>query len=350
MSPSSRAKRPSIAVGADNLPVVAWEESGSVLAKKWDGSAWTPMGGVLNRNSGKQGEQPQVAIQPDGTVHVVWREMDPSNDYSRVAVSRWNGSAWEPVGDFLTPQGSVADSVRLGATQQGAVVVSRERVVPATERQVVVRRWNGSVWQQLGGGALNAVAGTDVTGEPALAAVPNGDVVVAWIERVPGQPVSARGKRWDPAQNLWIDLPSIEEVDGDSDLSIAAASDVGVVLSRNGNAGLLPYIELLPLTTSSWSQLGLPDDSMKSAGGIPSHLVAGAPNGGIVTLSSVRGNLRVDRLSEGKWTEVIPSVNPEPQRGWDPAIAVANDGTIYVAYVDTRNEGAQLLTASYRGT
>lgn len=345
-SVGTRAMHPSIAFS--DRPIVVWSENSKIVAAQWDGSAWQTMGSPLNRNADKQGQRPQIAVQPDKSVHVAWIESNPADDYTRVTVARWNGSAWEAVGDFVTPPGSVADSVRIAATQQGVVVVSRERVVPASERQVIVRRWNGSAWQQLGAGSLNAVAGSDATGEPEVAAIPNGDVVVVWIERVPGQPVVASGRRWDPAHNAWMDLPPIEGVDSDSTTAVAATSDVGAILSRTWNAGLQPLVELLPITANSWSEIGLPDSSLKLAGGIPSHRVAGTPNGGVVTVISTKGNLRVDALSEGKWSALVPAVNAEANRGFDPAVTVAPDGSIYIAYIDTRNDGAQLMVTSYR--
>jgi len=95
---------PSLAIGSDGMPVVAWENSGSgnieVYVKRWNGSAWVEMGagsasgGGISQNNGVSGD-PSLAIGPDGVPVVAWQ--DNSGGNREIYARRYAGEQSPPL-------------------------------------------------------------------------------------------------------------------------------------------------------------------------------------------------------------------------------------------------------------
>jgi hypothetical protein len=96
------ATSPSLAIiGA--TPWLAWrEDSGTgayqVHVARWNGSAWTLAGGVLNVDTSRNAYLPQL-VDVAGTPWVAWTETNGSA--YQVRVKRWTGSSWVAVGGAL---------------------------------------------------------------------------------------------------------------------------------------------------------------------------------------------------------------------------------------------------------
>lgn len=347
---AKKAQHPDLAVGADNLPVVSWIEDRSVLAAKWNGSGWTRFGGAANRTAGTAVEQSQLSVQSDATALLAWIESTPPNGTNRAAVARWNGAAWEAVGDYVTGATSVCSAVRLVSTPAGPVVATSEQMVNGPSgKQLIVRRWNGTTWQQLGSGALNAVAGSDIGHGPVMAAAGD-DVFVGWVEYISGQPPATQMRKWDSAQNGWRNLPALSKSDHDTTLSMGAAADGTLVVGQTWNPGFYPFVKLPPAPGANWVEIGLPDNRLAGEWST-AHRVAIAPDGAVVTMIQTRdGLLRIDRLDGTVWTPVAAALNPQPRHGEQPLLAVSPDGAIHAGYIDTRDGGRQLLVHTFRKT
>ena len=143
-------------------------------------------GGISNTTT--HSTNPETAIAPDGTPYVVWDNFEgyPSTDH-RIYIRRWNGAAWQEVGN---------DSAGGGGLSQGFGSAFTPAITPGGTPYVAwyqafggsgiadiyVRRWNGSHWEEAGLGSASGmgISGTTAARDPSLAVSIDGTVYAAW--------------------------------------------------------------------------------------------------------------------------------------------------------------------------
>jgi hypothetical protein len=116
--------RPSLTLGADQTPVVAWYESINVTVNVFVSKAssglqtWTPLGAGFSEQNPVKAYVPSIALDASGNFVVAYCEKigDTQNTY----VKRWNGAAWLPLGG-----GALDTDIEL-ATYAPAVVVNKQ--------------------------------------------------------------------------------------------------------------------------------------------------------------------------------------------------------------------------------
>ena len=99
------------------MPVVAWRDDSSgtwqIYVRRWNGGAWVEMGGSASgggiSNTVGPCYWPSVAIGPDGAPLVAW--IDDSSGSLEVYVRRWNGLAWEEMGAGSAAGSGISGSV-----------------------------------------------------------------------------------------------------------------------------------------------------------------------------------------------------------------------------------------------
>jgi hypothetical protein len=174
----------SLALLPDGTPVVAWDESNTgsgfrIYVARWTGIAWSLLGG--GRLSAEEGRSPKVVVGPAGTPFVAWLSSSPDVAGFQLRVSRWDGTAWSPLGGPLNvdaqPQYLGVPSLALGADGQPWVAWS-EPVNGAYG--VYLKHWSGSAWVQEAH-AFNVEPSAHAM-NPALAIDANGDPILAWDE------------------------------------------------------------------------------------------------------------------------------------------------------------------------
>jgi len=159
-------------------------------------SDWKGLGGALNEG-GPYGFHPVAASLPDGRPVVAWADQGSGFDpVGRVRVRRWTGTTWTTFPDPTDESGFIAFPPALALTPNDRPVVAwTERSMGEDEpARLNVRRWNGTVWQRLGGANLNLQPGCDAS-EPALGVDGVGNPVVAWTEQVTCMPTSPLPER-----------------------------------------------------------------------------------------------------------------------------------------------------------
>lgn len=203
----SNAYSPSLALQTNDVPVVAWSEGDGcfqclygIYVKRWTGTSWTQLGGNLSSVSGFE---PSLASSGN-SLAVAWSEQSTSG--TDVYVKQWDGGNWVQVGGALdvTPTyGAVSPSLALKHFDGNPTVAWVEVPSPLAQSptNLIVKTWNGSSWQQLGG-ILNVTPGSQVS-KPSLVLKSNNFPVVAWSEKV-GSGSSIYVKQWDGAN--WISL------------------------------------------------------------------------------------------------------------------------------------------------
>ena len=149
-------------------PYGPWEEVGAGSASG---------GGVSNSSDDSTGSA--MAVAPDGTPYVAWTESHYSGSWQRtINVRRWTGSNWENVGSL--PTYSQIESLSLAIAPDGTPYVVWNAHIstppPLGSFPILARRWNGSIWENVGSGGVVDSWG----GSPSLAIAPDGTPYVAW--------------------------------------------------------------------------------------------------------------------------------------------------------------------------
>lgn len=195
---SGASQVPSLAVGPGGMPVIAWADDSSlnweIYVRRWDGTAWTELGagsasGRGISNTSGLSTNPSVAIGPDGMPVVAWE--DSSDGDPQIYVRRWNGSAWVEMGSGsasgrgISGNGWANSYPSLAINRAGVTIMAWEWWVPWTDTsEVYVRRWDGFAWVEMeAGSATHPAGGISKSGYgeyPSVAITGDGRPMVAW--------------------------------------------------------------------------------------------------------------------------------------------------------------------------
>jgi hypothetical protein len=160
---------------------VAWTERTAVghaqlYVKSFDGANWTMAGaGSLNKNTatGAAFRPTLIADEAGGALYIGWVEQQDIGQRAQVWISKFNGTAWTPVGGVLNVDPLNGSAQRTGLTiADGAPVAIWGEVNLHSTRQVFAKRWSGSTWTALSG----------TSGPPLTACDLNGDTIVNVID------------------------------------------------------------------------------------------------------------------------------------------------------------------------
>lgn len=142
---SSDAVQPELVLDANDRPVVAWLQGGSVHVKRWDGAAWVAVGaGVgINANAVK------LVLDLGGRPHLLLRT--GSGAAAQLFAYREAGGSWTALGAALNaPLAAPRDALQffdLVIDVDGSpLALWSEGVAPHT---VLAKRWRNGSWQAL---------------------------------------------------------------------------------------------------------------------------------------------------------------------------------------------------------
>jgi hypothetical protein len=158
---------------------------------------WVPMGTTLNASTGNYGRNPAAAVQSN-TVWVTYEDYQPSASY-QVLVKRWNGVNWAQVGGLLNNSPSeYAEEPNITVNSSGTPYVIWEET---PNFNIFVKRLNGASWQSLGG-TLNYDPGSNGS-QPGIAVDrQNGNLAYAvWVEGS----YYVCYKRWNEGAGNWVE-------------------------------------------------------------------------------------------------------------------------------------------------
>jgi hypothetical protein len=185
---------PSMAIGSDNKPVIAWAEedaggNSNVYVKKLVGNTWTLVGTTaIDRSIANYAFEPSLDLDSSNNPMVAWREDLASGD-SNIYAKRWNGSSWVSLGNILdklpsNPAGS--PSLVIG-TNNNPVVSWDEFDLPGSDTfNVYVKRWTGTAWQSVSTGAVDVNLANNAD-KPSMVLNAANNPIVAWQESTSSQ-------------------------------------------------------------------------------------------------------------------------------------------------------------------
>jgi hypothetical protein len=182
------AAAPSLAVADDGTVTVAYFEfdgiSSNVLVKRWDGSVWQLLGDALDIAPDRNAVFPALELDTASNPVVAWYEDRADNLSRNIYVKRWTGTNWEQLGASLNmSQEERADTFSIAIDQKNQPVVAFsefDRV--GRSNNVYVKRWNGVTWERLGNVADNIEAQRAIY--PSVAVDMANQISVAWYEAV----------------------------------------------------------------------------------------------------------------------------------------------------------------------
>jgi hypothetical protein len=197
-------------------PVVAWSDDGDIYLLRWNGSEWEELGGsgsgrgVSNRDDSDF--DPAVAVGPDGQPIVAWsaRTRTTSETKRHIYLRRWNGSVWEEMGGSATG-GGISDSPgeaqwpSLAVDSLGNPIVAWDHFETYEHiRSIWIRRWNGVRWEEIGEGSAQdqGISGEQHGEQPRLVVDPMGNPAVAWAGPAIYFRTTGPGLLWEGDCNL----------------------------------------------------------------------------------------------------------------------------------------------------
>jgi hypothetical protein len=177
----------SIAVDADGKPWVAWQEDAQIYVKKWSGTAWVAVGGSLSVGVIRS-QDPSIALDSTGKPYVAWAESLLGNTIDDVVVKRWTGSEWVEVGDGARKATATVNEVSLVVNASDQAVVAFIDRDDSNRYTYVKQQSAGGPWSPWGSPSTPMTAG----GAPQSSVYPSLVIgtgqrpLVAWQERSAG--------------------------------------------------------------------------------------------------------------------------------------------------------------------
>ena len=195
----STLQPPSVASNGKHV-WVAWHESQTIQVSAWDGKSWSSLPSLPPGPTGSY--DAVIRANSAGDVYIAWRAVTCETD---ILVARWTGQAWQELGSPRAEDskcGTYATNASMEMDEQGYPVVAWESG-RKDARSVRIAKWTGTAWHQIGTKIPTSSKAYSL--EVSLALDKNGRMLVAWVD---GTEVNSyiRVANWNEAK--WIDLGS----------------------------------------------------------------------------------------------------------------------------------------------
>lgn len=210
-STTTNSRRPSIAIGADGQPVVAWTEfaangtNSDIFVKRFDPTAnggtgaWVGLGSSASAGGISTSGAADHAQLVNTAAGLVVGYIDDAGAAANVFVRRFNGTSWPALGTGAASGDGISDSTNdvsdlTLATDGTNVAAAWMQNVPGTT-QIYARQYSGSTWNALSGSASGGgVSNTVAASRRPSAAYFGGSLFIAW-EQVVGAEVEVYAAR-----------------------------------------------------------------------------------------------------------------------------------------------------------
>lgn len=379
---SVNSTRPSLAVASDGTLYVVWREDAGgdkeIYVRRWNGSNWVEVGsgsasgGGISNNSSDSWE-PAVAIAPDDTPYVVWH--DGPDAAQQIYVRRYSGGSWQEVGSG-SASGDGISNASFGALWPAIAVSPNGTPYVAWHdwstgnAEIYVRRFLGGSWQEVGSGSASGggISSTDTDSlKPSLAIAPDGTPYVSWHEELSGNS-EVYVRRWNGSN--WVEVGAgsasgggISNNSGNSwESAVAVAPDGTPYVVWHDTSFTNQEIYVRRYLGGSWQTVGGGSASDSGVSGTSGDSlwssIAIAQDGTpyVAWLDWVVGTAQiyVRRYTGGSWQEAgfgSASGNGVSANDTDsrfPAIAVTSGGIAYVTWADGGNQ-ANIYVRRYGG-
>ena len=318
------AANPSMAITATGTPIIAWSASGEIYVRRWDGANWVEMGagsasgGGISQNGGVSG-WPSLTLMPDGSPIIAWE--DDSDGDRDIFLRRWNGSSWVEMGGSasgggISQNGGESRWPSLRVSAAGVPYVAWEDT-SGGNREIFVRRWNGTAWVEVGSGSASGGGiSNDSTGSrrPSLGIDATGDLFIAW-ENIDGTSHDIFVQRWNGS--AWVEM--------------GAGSANGGGISND-------------IAQSFWPSLAVPPD------GKPVVVCGSDPTGNGMDEIFVRRWNGSNWVEMGSGSASGSGISGTSGESWFASLAIAADGHPVIAWQDNSAGDEEIYFRRWNGS
>ena len=331
-------------VGGD--PYVAWDESSAgsyqVFVKRLVGSSWVRVGGSLNVDSAIDADGPDIA-SVNGVPFVTW--VEHSGSLSLLYVKRFTGTAWVLVGGgaldaMLSRDGSQPTITSIGGVPYVAWVETQQNGSVV----VLVKRFVGGSWSLVGPGILN-VSARGIASSPKLADV-SGLPYVTWYE-FDGAYDLVHVRRFDGTAFVPVgrDPLNLSATENAVVPSIAVVGGVPYVAWGEAS-GVAVQLNVARLAGGDWQNLGGPlnVNPAQDANAPTIASVGGAPAVTWQEDSGAVSQIRFARFDGVGWDALGGPLNVDPSQNAsfvDPALADVG-GVPYVTWEEANGNAVNV--------
>ncbi len=260
-------EEPAVAVdAAGTVHIVFANEFGDnyeVYYCRWNGTAWSLPRNVSNTSG--YSAAPSLCIAPNGTLHVVWFDSTPG--YNVIYHAYWDGRYWinEPIPDAS----GNAPVAAMGA--DGILhVVWQERDTPSAPYEVYHTRWNMADWS-LPENLSDSPA--QESRSPNIVVDGNNEAHVVWQEKISGRYALYYTRS---VARFWSVIERISQTETQGDLPSAAVDDRWAMLYAGWAESARALYRQKGVNDVRWSQF---TQVIGDAGGVADLQLAVDSNG-----------------------------------------------------------------------
>ncbi len=249
---------PSMAIDRSGRPVIAWSDDSSgnseIYVRRWDGQSWAEyMSGSLGSatgagisNTNTYSVSPSIVVGMDNYPVVAWTEWTPGG--TEIYVRRYDGISWAEYqvdglthgsasgGGMSATANATTPSITLGTNGQPLIAWTDSS---SNRYQIYVRYWDNNVrqwaeWANSGRGqGISSTSGT--AGFPVVTIAWSQQPLVVWMNRRTTTDTNWEiyAKSWDGAS--WMDIAGSSTTTGEN---------VGGISSNTGNS-MYPSVAVL---------------------------------------------------------------------------------------------------------
>ncbi|MBN1873655.1 MAG: PKD domain-containing protein, partial [Anaerolineae bacterium] len=175
---------PALAIGLDGIPYVVWHDDGvqnvdyDIYVRRFMSDTWQEVGvgsatgaGVISLPMDNS-INASIVVDPDGAPYVAWMEL--VDGVWQIYARRWNGTVWEEMGTGSASGGGISDSPGSTHNPQIAMAADGTPYIVWQDQsdgdwEIYARRWNGVDWEEVGTGSAS---GGGISMNDAVSGVP----------------------------------------------------------------------------------------------------------------------------------------------------------------------------------
>ncbi|MBN2361722.1 MAG: hypothetical protein JXR83_19880 [Deltaproteobacteria bacterium] len=375
---ATSSEHPSVALDSSGNPVVAWTErctstNYDIYIRRFDGVDWVDLGagsstgGGISSNSGRS-ESPSLALDISGNPVVAWSD-NTSGNYE-IYIKQFVGGGWVDVGAGSSSSGGISDSTgsslapSLDLDGLGKPVVAWQDYASG-DHEIYVKRFDGSVWADVGEGSSSSGGISNNTGPseaPSLDLDGSGKPIVAWHDSTSGY-YEIYIKRYNGS--VWVDVGTGSSTGGGVSDSPGRSYYPSLAVGFSGNPVVaweesdeiyikrfdgIAWLDVLSFASSGG---GISDNTGNSED--PSLAVDSSGNPVVAWVDDTSGDdeIYVKRFDGSAWVEIGAGssagggVSNNTGYSYNPSIALDDSGNLMVAWSDRTSGNYEIYIKRY---